>query len=880
MTLKISIFENCFYKNFFFKEKIRKNFCCAYFPFSLSPLQHSAVASFLLAVTKPTSNKRGGISQDEKEDASELITDDDTTSYVKVDEIYDDDNLKFNRTNLTTLLRYITGNENAGVNDETMASISTMAENATTSADIREKVVGGKTSSQDVIVTLGGLDWQVVYLSKDNSGNSILTLWLSSSRQEKFLEYSRTEGTLYGFLNGSLYSDWSDDFYSTSAGVKYPSNMYGTSYIRAVTLNNGGTYATSTSASATAEQNESSVFAKFTMDGVEGSLTSFLVTPNDVSWQLLQSSPENNPSLSNLYPNDSINDPGILEGDYYSGFNYHSKEGYSAWANDYIWLPSLAETGYNSSNLGLWKTSQTQRQNISFSTSSITPGVGSDNSTSRTSVYNYSWLRSGHCNYAPTAGTLNPSGIGYNNYYVNLSYAVRPALHLNLNEVFNNTSDHLDVSTITLDSQNGSENTYIYQRYGVGFYSDSETMEMITSIETPTLTGYKFLGYYTSLNGQGTKIIDENGNFLVSNTYFHDHFTLFADWELGTYTISLNYQNGYSEIAKIYEKYNTGFYSNDATTNLITQVSLPTRDGHIFKGYYTGENGEGVMIIDESGVIVAEPTFTASDTEIFAYWKPNVPAYYDEEGDYWYIEYGKMPQERVENSTIITFLENDDPLDESDGVTTSPYSYFFAGLMLSAKIYDGEEYAYAFGNWYRVLPVRWRIEYNSNNVSNNFNNNGALAVMESVVYVGKYSVASLSVGEGYISANSEYSFADDYLHNFTLENKNFLENYTFDAEKFSATSRIEKESFENEIALASEEEILSTCGDFTCEFSDLVSDFLNMFGDGKYYFVRDLGSNLNTIECKTSGGVGGIGQRPTSLLGMRLTIKVSEYVCV
>ncbi len=803
-----------------------------------------------------------------------------------MDEIYDDNSLKFNRTNLTTLLRYITGNENAGVNDETMASISTMAENATTSADIREKVLTNteipKSNGQDVIVILGGLDWQVVYLSKDNQGNNILTLWLSSSYQEKFLEYSRTEGTLYGFLNGSLYSDWSDDFYSTSTGVNYPSNMYGTSYIRAVTLNNGGIYATSTSASTTAEQNENSVFAKFTMDEVEESLTSFLVTPNDVSWQLLQSSPENNPSLSSsLLPNDSINDPtGVLEGDYYSGFNYHSIEDYSAWANDYIWLPSLAETGYDSSNLGLWKTSQTQRQNISSSTSSITPGVGSDNSDCGTYVINYSWLRSGYSNFANSAFILYPSGSKFNVSNVSASYAVRPALHLNLNEVFNNTSGYLDVSTITLDSQNESENTYIYQRYGVGFYSDSETMEMITSIETPTLTGYKFLGYYTSLNGQGTKIIDENGNFLVSNTYFHDHFTLFADWELGTYTISLNYQNGYSEIAKIYEKYNTGFYSNDATTNLITQVSLPTRVGHIFKGYYTGENGEGVMIIDESGVIVAEPTFTVSDTEIFAYWKPNVPAYYDEEGDYWYIEYGKMPQERVENSTIITFLENDDTLDDTDGVTNSPYSYFFAGLMLSAKIYDGEEYAYAFGNWYRVLPVRWRIEYNSNNVSNNFNNNGALAVMESVVYVGKYSVASLSVGEGYISANSEYSFADDYLHNFTLENKNFLENYTFNAEKFSATSRIEKETFENEIALASEEEILSTCGDFACEFSDLVSDFLNMFGDGKYYFVRDLGSNLNTIECKTSGGVGGIGQRPTSLLGMRLTIKVSEYVCV
>ena len=367
----------------------------------------------------------------------------DSTSYVKVGELYDDVSGKMNADNVDQLLKYITGNENASVTSpETMQLLENLALDNTTSSDIRAKVVSEnvttpKSSSQDVIVTLGGLDWQVVYLSKDNNGNDILTLWLSSSYQDEFLNRSSTEGSYYGYLNGSIYSDWASNWNSSSTSVNYPSNMYGTSYIRAVTLNNGGLYATSTSTSTTAKQNLDSAFARFTMEEAENSLTSFLVVPNEVSWQLLQSSPENNPSLSYLFPNDSIYDPtGVFAGNYYSSsYNYHSKNGYNAWASDYLWLPSMAETGYIETNLGLWETSTAQRQNISSSTSQIKPGVGSDNSSYGTYAYNYSWLRSGFGNVAKSAKYLYPSGSGSYDDNVSYSYAVRPALHLNLNSV-------------------------------------------------------------------------------------------------------------------------------------------------------------------------------------------------------------------------------------------------------------------------------------------------------------------------------------------------------------------------------------------------------------------------------------------------------------
>lgn len=188
-----------------------------------------------------------------------------------------------NATNVDTLLKYITGNENASIQTNlrtTMEGLDNLATAVTTSAEIRQNVLTTtpqqKSSEQDVIVTLGGLDWQVVYLSKDNNGNDILTLWLSSNQQDAWSDRGATEGEYYGFVNGSLYSDWSADVSQSSVNPLYPSSMYGTSYVRAVTLNNGGSYSTSLySASAMAEQSDSSVFARFTMEEVGGSLTSF-----------------------------------------------------------------------------------------------------------------------------------------------------------------------------------------------------------------------------------------------------------------------------------------------------------------------------------------------------------------------------------------------------------------------------------------------------------------------------------------------------------------------------------------------------------------------------------------------------------------------------
>ena len=128
----------------------------------------------------------GGLFLNVNTKTAKAIYSDDTTSYVKVNELYDEASGKMNVDNVDLLLKYILGDENASVSSpDTMQTLEDLAYTTNSSTDIRGRTVTvgdvTKSTSQDVIVTLGGLDWQVVYLSKDNQGNNILTLWLANS---------------------------------------------------------------------------------------------------------------------------------------------------------------------------------------------------------------------------------------------------------------------------------------------------------------------------------------------------------------------------------------------------------------------------------------------------------------------------------------------------------------------------------------------------------------------------------------------------------------------------------------------------------------------------------------------------------------------------
>ncbi len=355
------------------------------------------------------------------------ITEFDTWSNVFVGELYNGDN-KFN-SSFNQLMQYLSGDSTASASN--MNKISTMATTKSNASVFRDKAIADKTSGLDITVTLGGLKWQAMYLSKDKDNNDILTLWLSNSNQAAFVERDSTEGNYHGFINGGLYSSWSGNWYNEDASIAYPSNMYGTSYVRAITLNNGGLWTegsgnTTNINSYEAEKSYSSVFAPFTM----GELAEYIVTPENISWQEYQSGKDTQ-NTNNNNSNDAWSNSMPDNGFYSSSCNYAHKNGNDNWKNDKLWLPSITEVGRPGYTTGIWGVSTDQLMNYDGSTSSSIGNVG----VFQKSSFPGSLLRSGGSNSAFRNSVIATNALSLYSVYVHNSYAVRPALHLNLTKI-------------------------------------------------------------------------------------------------------------------------------------------------------------------------------------------------------------------------------------------------------------------------------------------------------------------------------------------------------------------------------------------------------------------------------------------------------------
>ena len=369
--------------------------------------------------------------------ATKLTSADMIANYSKVNPASADEDLSAYANSASADAAYYSSANAASASDYLISA------NSASSND--EYSVSAKSNDAEIIVTLGGLKWTPVYLSTTNEGKDnephdvILTLWLADNQQDAWADRKADEGEYYGFIDGALYSDFAADWYNGYYNLTedpYPSDMYGTSYIRAVTHNNGGVYATSGTETATAKQNESNVFALFTMS--QFGLTDFLVTPEHVSWQ------ESGQSLKEIgfdynVSNENWGDRAKVPSDGFrdDAHNFAGKEGNDTWKNDYLWIPSFSETGCADKLLGIWQTSMAQ---MTLNKKQVSGDVGSANGTDNGSVnggdviLSRTWLRSDDIEtrtnsvYALTPWT-------YGCYYVVDSHAVRPALHLNLTEV-------------------------------------------------------------------------------------------------------------------------------------------------------------------------------------------------------------------------------------------------------------------------------------------------------------------------------------------------------------------------------------------------------------------------------------------------------------
>ena len=376
-----------------------------------------------------------------------------------------------------------------------------------------------------------------------------------------------------------------------------------------------------------------------------------------------------------------------------------------------------------------------------------------------------------------------------------------------------------------------------------------------------TRDGYVIYSWNTEEDGSGA-------SFEVGEIYSEkNNLVLYAQWRLPIFEITLDWTGivGGSPNT-IYLWYSDSYYSDEGCTNVLSRLSYPTNNGFTFRGFFSGMSGTGTQFVDSSGNFL---TYTTMTTTWHAYFVANNPAYYDSEGGYWYIENGYMPQSRVTNTTTWNYLNNN-----WSSLSNIRTYYMDAITPLSSKEYGGKEYCKYNDEYYLVEPIRWRLDYNSNQTPGFGTKTSTLAIMAKIVYVGRYSLSEINAGGGY----QAFSVSSNMM--FNRITNTYLANWTQSMPTFGSTSlNGASQSYTARMFVSSYEEIEAVAGSGKIEFSDLVKDYLNSNGKDTIYYTRDLGTNYNNIWCMNANGDRD-QYKANNYFGVQFTIKVTEYACV
>lgn len=169
--------------------------------------------------------------------------------------------------------------------------------------------------------------------------------------------------------------------------------------------------------------------------------------------------------------------------------------------------------------------------------------------------------------------------------------------------------------TITYNN-NGGEGTISDQ------YKDYNVTATLNAGTAFSKTGYTLSRWDSNSSGTGNSF-DLSGSYTTNS-----NLTCYAVWTADGYTITLNNQSATSGgTANISVTYN-------ANTNLsgTPAITVPTRTGYTFGGYFTSTGGEGTQIIAANGNVIASVDgFTdasknwiyANDITLYAYWTAN-----------------------------------------------------------------------------------------------------------------------------------------------------------------------------------------------------------------------------------------------------------------
>lgn len=476
----------------------------------------------------------------------------------KSNDLYDDTQDAFDFELLKSLCEKITG--------DTSLTYSELLQAATvgkTSQDIRDLNEG-----KNITVWFGGRNWDITYLTKSPSEDVIVTLWMDADDVTTIAQYQ----------------GWYDD----NPTDDYPANMYSTSKIRVVTLNAGGEYAKSGSELTNEVQSTTGEFARFTSRSAAHSLIDYIMAPGSVGYQETEFDQATGEATKDentirYFPNDAYGVPksgGSWKDNYdYASHGGKTADNYSNWKYDYLWLPSITETGCNDTGNGIWKTDTYLRNSISKQSVDI------------------AWLRSGSSyssRYACGLGT----DAGYVTNIVSNSQLVRPALHLNLTKAIEDTCPSQPTGTNPLArAYDGTALSMTINGY------DSDYMD---ALNTP---GSTFLADTFSATNAGTYTLTITPKWMWSDkSRTEKQYTLQINKAnyTGSATITLNANleyDGSNKTATLNNSYQQGIDNSTPTASDIHYVST---DGVS----YTSSTIAPV----NAGTYTASVTFTAGST--------------------------------------------------------------------------------------------------------------------------------------------------------------------------------------------------------------------------------------------------------------------------
>ena len=177
----------------------------------------------------------------------------------------------------------------------------------------------------------------------------------------------------------------------------------------------------------------------------------------------------------------------------------------------------------------------------------------------------------------------------------------------------------IQVRTITRNQGSGTTLTTKF---------DSSSGTEFTDQTKYVLNGINVYATVSANTGYHDELLNVTGSSISSNIIsITNNVTISTSATAYIYTITLDNQSGTTAgTTTIYEKYGTGYYMDSAATNQMTtqdySITKPTKDGKVFRGYFTEPNGQGDKYIDENGFLTTTASathFTANGT-LYAYY--------------------------------------------------------------------------------------------------------------------------------------------------------------------------------------------------------------------------------------------------------------------